>query len=139
MDAADERSMVVEATAAMLQEHAGQGCIDHTPRVSLLETSQQVLPRLWGKCSDRLHKVVCFDGKHRKLLVTAPVTTSMTGDLRWVTLANGLPKGVNACHQALVLLVGVRHRAPLLCTLCQFFDLRQMTNRCPMLYPHGGQ
>ena len=34
-----------------------------------------------------------------------------------VTLADGLPKGVNAHHQALVLLVGVRHRPPLLSTL----------------------
>src|SRR5215471_13722524 len=58
-----------------------------------------------------------LDGKHRKLLVTAPVTARMAGDLRWVLLADGLPKGVNACHQALVLLVGVRHRLLLPCAV----------------------
>jgi len=109
MDAADEGSMVVEAAAAMLQEHTGQGRIDQTPRVSLLESHQQVLPYLWGKCCHSLGEVMRLDGKHRQLLVTAPVTARMAGDLRWVTLADGLPKGVNARHQALVLLVGVRH------------------------------
>src|SRR5215813_13422733 len=110
MDTADERSMLVKTTAAVLQEHTGRGCIDDTPRVILLETSQQALPRLWRQRSDCLCEVMRLDGKDRELLITAPITASMTGDLRWVTLPNGLPKGVNACLQALVLLVGVGHR-----------------------------
>src|SRR5712691_4140048 len=110
MDAADERSMLIEATAAVLQEHTGRGCIDDTPRVILLETRQQALLRLWRQLSDCLREVMRLDGKDRELLVTAPVTASMTGDLRWVTLPNGLPKGVNAGLQALVVFVGVGHR-----------------------------
>src|SRR3989442_14800285 len=47
MDAADERSMLVEATAAVLQEDTGRGRSDDAPRVILLETRQQALPRLW--------------------------------------------------------------------------------------------
>jgi len=115
--------MVVETTATVLQEHAGLGCIDYTPWVNLLETRQQVLPRLWGKRCDCLRKVMRLDGKHGELLVTAPITASMTGDLRWVALANGLPEGVNACHQAPVLLVGVRHKPLLLWTLSELFSL----------------
>src|SRR5712691_3426805 len=38
MDATDQRSMVVETTATVLQEHAGLGGIDYTPWVNLLET-----------------------------------------------------------------------------------------------------
>src|SRR5262245_52486979 len=106
MDATDERSMVIEAAAAMLQEHTGPGWIDQTPRVSLLQPRQQMLTYVWGKCCHSLGEVMRLDGKHRKLLVTAPVTARMAGDLCWVTLADGLPKGINARHQALVLLVG---------------------------------
>jgi hypothetical protein len=51
-----------------------------------------------------------LDGKYRELLVTAPVTASVTGELRWVTLANGLSKGIHTPLQALILLVGVGHR-----------------------------
>src|SRR5262249_26487200 len=58
MDTADERSMLVKTTAAVLQEHTGRGCIDDTPRVILLETSQQALPRLWRQRSDCLHEVM---------------------------------------------------------------------------------
>src|SRR5260221_12103636 len=47
MDAADERSMLIEATAAVLQEHTGRGCIYDAPRVILPETRQQALLRLW--------------------------------------------------------------------------------------------
>src|SRR5437867_5312417 len=47
MDAADERAMLVQATAAILQEHTGCGGIDDVPWVILLETRQQALPRLW--------------------------------------------------------------------------------------------
>jgi hypothetical protein len=101
--------MLIEATAAVLQEHTRRGCIDDVPRVILLETSQQALPRLWRQRRDCLCEVMRLNGKYRELLVTAPVTASMTGDLRWVTLPNGLPEGVNACLQALVLLVGVGH------------------------------
>jgi hypothetical protein len=54
--------------------------------------------------------MMCFDGKYRELLVTAPITASMTGNLRWVTLANGLPKGVHTRLQALVLLIGAGHK-----------------------------
>src|SRR5215510_4923986 len=110
MDAADERSVFIEATAAVLQEHTGRGGIDDAPRVILLETSQQALPRLWRQGSDCLREVMRLNGKYRELLVAAPVTASMTGDLRWVTLRNGLPEGVNTLLQALVLLVGVGHR-----------------------------
>ena len=74
MDAADERSMLVEATAAVLQEYTGRGCIDDTPWVILLETSQQALPRLWRQRSDCWREVMRLDGKDRELLVTAPVT-----------------------------------------------------------------
>jgi hypothetical protein len=109
MDAADKRAMLIEATAAVLQEHTGRGCIDDAPRVILPETSQQALLRLWRQRSDRLRQVMHLHRKYRKLLVTAPVTASMTGDLRWVTLTNGLPKDVHARLQALVLLVGVSH------------------------------
>jgi hypothetical protein len=77
--------------------------------------------------------VIRLDGKHGKLLVTAPITTSMTGDLRWVALENDLPEGVNACHQALVLLVGVRHKPPLLWTFSALFNLIKITSRCPIL------
>jgi hypothetical protein len=38
MDTADERSVFIEATATMLQEHTGRGGIDDTPWVILLET-----------------------------------------------------------------------------------------------------
>src|SRR5262245_8376792 len=55
-----------------------------------------------------------LDGKDRKLLVAASITASLTGDLRWIALTNRLPKGINARHQALVLLVGVGHRRRLL-------------------------
>src|SRR4030095_8831611 len=95
MDAADERSMLIEATAALLQEHTGRGGINEAPWVILLKTSQQALPRLWRQRHDCLREMMCFDGKYRELLVTAPITASMTGNLRWVTLANGLPKGVH--------------------------------------------
>src|SRR5262249_26031031 len=54
VDAADERSMVVEAAAAMLQEHTGRRRLDYTPWVVLLEPRQQVLPCLWGKRRDCL-------------------------------------------------------------------------------------
>src|SRR6516162_3605634 len=46
VDAADERSMLVETTASVLQEHTGRRCVDDVPRVILLETCQQALPRL---------------------------------------------------------------------------------------------
>src|SRR5215813_11236205 len=58
MDAADERSMLVEATTAVFQEHTGCGCIDDAPRVLPLETSQQALPRLWRQRRDCLREVI---------------------------------------------------------------------------------
>src|SRR5919202_6532213 len=73
VDAADEGPMAVEATAAVLQEHAGRGRIDHAPRVSLPEARQQALPCLQGQCCHSLCEVMRLDGKHRQLLVTAPV------------------------------------------------------------------
>jgi len=63
MDATDQRSMIVETTATVLQEHTGLGCINHTPWINLLETRQQVLPRLRGKRCDCLRKVMRLDGK----------------------------------------------------------------------------
>jgi hypothetical protein len=102
--------MLIEATAAVLQEHTGRGCLDDAPWVILLKTSQQALPCLWRQRHDCLREMLRLDGKYRELLVTAPVTASMTGDLRWVTLPDGLPKGVNARLQVLILLVGVGHR-----------------------------
>src|SRR5207249_959741 len=110
MDAADERAMLVQATAAVLQEHTGCGGIDDAPWVILLETRQQALPRLWSQRHNCLRQVMCLDRKYRELLIAAPVTASMTGDLRWITLTNGLPKSINACLQELVLFVGIRHR-----------------------------
>src|SRR5437867_3751180 len=101
--------MVVEAAAAMLQQHTRRGRLDYTPGVMLLEPRQQVLPGLWGKRRDRLRQMMSLDRKDRKLLVTAPVTACMAGDLGGITLAHSLPKGVNARHQALILLVGIRH------------------------------
>src|SRR5262249_26851354 len=96
MDATDERSMLIEATAAVLQEHTGRGGINDAPWVTRRETTPRALRRLWRQCDDRQREMMRLDGKYRELLVTAPVTASMTGDLRWVTLPNGLPKGVNA-------------------------------------------
>src|SRR5262245_11192965 len=80
VDAADEGAMVVEAAAAMLQEHTGRGRINYTPRVMLLKPRQQVLSSLWGQRRDCLRQVMGLDRKHRKLLVTAPVTAGMAGD-----------------------------------------------------------
>jgi hypothetical protein len=94
----------------VLQEHTGWGCINDAPRVILPETSHQTLLRLWCERSDRLREVMRLHGKYRKLLVTAPVTTSMTGELCWVTLTNALTKGVHTRLQVLVLLVGVGHK-----------------------------
>ena len=45
MDAADEGAILVETTAAVLQEHTGRCGIDDAPWVILLETCQQALPR----------------------------------------------------------------------------------------------
>src|SRR5437016_14668288 len=67
MDAADERSMLVEATAAVLQEYTGHGCIDNTPWVILLETSQQALPRLWRQRRDCLREVISLVGNYREV------------------------------------------------------------------------
>jgi hypothetical protein len=127
MHAADERSMLIEAAAAMLQEHAGGRRIDDPPWVSLLETRQQVLPCLWSKPSHRLREMMRLDRKYRELLVAAPITASMTGDLRWVTLLNGLPKGVHARHQTLVVLVGMRHRLQLLTASYALLEIRLLS------------
>jgi hypothetical protein len=114
MDAADEGAMLVEATTAVLQEHTGRCSVNEAPWVMLLETGQQALPRLWCQRSDCLGEVMRLDRKYRELLITAPVAAGMTGELCWVTLGNGLPKGVNARLQVLVLLVSICHRLPFL-------------------------
>jgi hypothetical protein len=46
-----------------------------------------------------------FNWEDGEVLITAPITTSMTGYLPRILLANGLPKGLYPCHEVLVLLV----------------------------------
>jgi hypothetical protein len=128
--AADERSMRIEATATVLQEHTGRGCVNDPPRVSRLETSQQVLPHLWSEINDCLREMMGLNGKDRKLLVAASVTASLTGDLRWVALTNSLPKGINARHQALVLFVGVGHRRRLLMAFASLLLDERLKQEC---------
>jgi hypothetical protein len=49
--------------------------------------------------------MIRFNWEDGEVLITAPITTSMTGYLPWILLANGLPKGLYPCHEVLVLLV----------------------------------
>jgi hypothetical protein len=67
-----------------------------------------MLARLWLQGADRLGQMIRFNWEDGKVLITAPITTSMTGYLPWILLANGLPKGLYPCHEVLVLLVDLK-------------------------------
>jgi hypothetical protein len=73
-----------------------------------MQPLQEKLACPWLQGAHRLGQMVRFDREDGEVLITASITTSMTGHLPGILLANGLPKGLDPCHEVLVLLVDLK-------------------------------
>jgi hypothetical protein len=83
-----------------------------------MQALQEKLACPWLQGLYRLGQMVRFDREDGEVLITASITTSMTGHLPGILLAHSLPKGLDPCHEVLVLLVDlkiVRHSLSLRC------------------------